>query len=145
MYKVDDGIRLEKLEALFDKEETELIKKVGDITYPTGHELRKIAEEIGGKWVFLGNGNYDLINMPFLDGVFIIERPFANIENKTYNDHRIAFRGDSLTGIEEHLEKFSLELLQRERVYCKNDFLQYETLDTNNTEWINETVKLFEK
>ena len=136
---------MEKLEALFDKEETEFIKKVGGMTYPTGHELRKFAEEIGGKWLYLGNEKYDLINMPFLNGVFIIERPFPNAENKTCHGHRIAYLGNSTAQIEEPLEKFSLVILQKEREYCKEDFLKYETLDTENTYWAKETLKLFDK
>ncbi len=146
MLYISEGIRLERLEEIFDREETEFLQKVGHLAYPSGKELRKIADKIGGKWELSENGTYDVINMPFSNaGMLIIERPFPCPEKKECKGHKVAYSGKIYPGFEEQLIYFVENLLSIERFTAREDFLQYEAEPTDNKEWVRETAKLFDK
>ena len=123
MLHIKDGLRLEELERIIDKEETEFLRKVGGLGYPTGHELRRISEENKGEWELSENRTYDILNIPFRGaGVLIIERPIADITNQTYRGHKVAYFGRIYPGFEEHLQTFLENLLLVERFDARKDF-----------------------
>ena len=144
MFYINDGFRIEKVEEILDKEESDFLKKFNNLAYPTGKELRNIAEQRKGEWESIGNGIYDILNMPFLSGTLIIQRPFPNLKEKKYQGHQVSYKGDIFIGIEEYVEVFILELLKREKYEAKKDFLEYEVESSDRRDWIEETVKLFE-
>lgn len=143
MLYINDGIRIEKLEAIFDKEETELLEKVRELGYPTGHELRKIAEELKGEWLFLNNGKYDILNMPFREaGIVIIERPFT--DSGKCAGCRVAYSGKIYPGLDEQLQTFVESILVVERYDAKNGFINSASIDTASKH-VKEIAKLFDK
>ena len=63
-----------------------------------GEPLREATESLGGSWQIAAKG-YDVHNIPYNDGVLIIERLGRNGQG-----HRVSFLGDSQPSIDDLIE-----------------------------------------
>ncbi len=144
----NDGIRLPDVEIYLDIIETNFLKEFIDsgVSYPTGRELRIITKELGGEIDFENRDNtrYDTLNIPYKNGVLIIERPWVNLRDNNYNGHKIGFYGNaSLENLENSIMKYIKYLHTKEIKLAREDFLKQEVESTDDKYWIKRIKKIF--
>lgn len=153
MKYINTGKRLKKIEKFLDKKETEFVKKVYDKTgYPVGHELREIVEELGGEWSIerIKRNQYDTLNIPYLNGTLIIERPWMDLNKMSYYGHKVSFNGEITKDLEKLIIIFLTNLVQKEREKSKEFFIEYLTTEEpipkkkHTKEDVQELVNLFD-
>jgi len=125
---INGNQRLSELEEFLDEQQTAFTQKVyGKTGYPIGYEMREITEEESGQWELSSNaGMYDLLNLPYQEGILIIERPTMNHDNCSYRGHKVTYHGgQEITDTEiEKAKQYLAELHQREKQKSKEYFLE---------------------
>ncbi len=144
---IDDGWEFPDAGILLDELETKFFLQVyKKSNYPTGKELRKIAEDLGGyvDYECQTMERYDAINIQFSDGLLRIERPWVNLEECNHNGHKIIFYGEgNLADLETEICSYLVDLHITERKMSKKDFLEYDVDETDNKDWVKEVSSLF--
>jgi len=130
MRYVDEGIELLELAAFVDKQKTGFARAVYDRSgYPIGHEMRRIVERLCGEWgcLFRPRGQFDTVNIPFRNGILVIERPWLNHDDTSYTGHRVSFVGELTEDFVQVAKQFLTQIHEEERMRSKEWFLSYAT------------------
>lgn len=140
----EDGMEIPDIGEMLDNMRTRLARRVYTQTgFPVGDEMRSVVAELEGfsECQEGPSEQCDTLNIPFYGGTLIIERPWMNLEDCSYQGHRVSclrvippFR---------ELVKFIEELLEQERMKSKQLFL--ETSQRYPPEELQELAKLFDK